>query len=133
MAETQRTQAGSVLAEVSSAMVKLHKEQFGRGPTHARADFAGRDALVCTLENALLPGERAMVELGEAQKVRESRTFLQAATADLFTGAVEDILGRKVRAFSSAVDPEAGVVFEVFAFQPREDGQSDGAGPVASA
>jgi uncharacterized protein YbcI len=133
MAETQRTQTGSFLAEVSSAMVKLHKEQFGRGPTHARADFAGRDALVCTLENALLPAERAMVELGESQKVRESRTSMQAATADLFTGAVEDILGRKVRAFSSAIDPAAGVVFEVFAFQPREDVQSDGAGPAASA
>ena len=132
MAEPQ-TQQGSALAAASSAMVRLHKEQFGRGPTHARADFAGRDVLVCTLENALLPAERAMVELGEAQKVRESRTFLQAATADLFIGAVEDILGRKVRAFSSAIDPEAGVVFEVFAFQPREDGQSDGAGPVASA
>ena len=133
MAETQRTQAGGALAEVSSAMVRLHKEQFGRGPTHARADFAGRDALVCTLENALLPAERAMVELGESQKVRESRTSMQAATADLFTGAVEDILGRKVRAFSSAIDPAAGVVFEVFAFHPREEGQSDGAGPAASA
>lgn len=133
MAETQRTQAGSSLAEVSSAMVRLHKEQFGRGPTHARADFAGRDALVCTLENALLPAERAMVGLGEAQKVRESRAFMQAATADLFTGVVEDILGRKVRAFSSAIDPEAGVVFEVFAFHPPEEGQTDGAGPAASA
>jgi uncharacterized protein YbcI len=133
MAESQTAQTGGALAAVSSAIVKLHKEQFGRGPTHARADFAGRDTLVCTLENALLPGERAIVELGEAQKVRESRTFLQAATAHLFTGAVEGILGRKVRAFSSAIDPEAGVVFEVFAFQPLEGGQSDGAGPAAGA
>jgi uncharacterized protein YbcI len=120
MAEPQ-TQQGSALAAVSNAMVRLHKEQFGRGPTHSRADYAGRDGLVCTLENALLPAERAMVELGEAQKVRESRTFLQAATADLFTTAVEDILGRKVRAFSSAIDPDAGVVFEVFAFEPPDD------------
>jgi uncharacterized protein YbcI len=132
MAETQPPSVGNALAAVSSALVKLHKEQFGRGPTHARTEYAG-DTLVCTLENALLPGERAMVELGEHQKVRESRTFLQAATANLFIGAVEDILGRKVRGFSSAIDPAAGIVFEVFALYPRDGGQRDGAGPVANA
>jgi uncharacterized protein YbcI len=126
MSETRTRQDTAMLAAVSSAMVKLHKEQFGRGPTHARSDFAGRDVLVCTLENALLPGERAMVEMGEDQRVRESRTFLQAATATLFTGAVEDIVERKVRAFSSAIDPHAGVVFEIFALQPQEDASTDG-------
>jgi len=133
MVESQSARTASALAAVSSAMVKLHKEQFGRGPTHARTDYAGRDALVCTLENALLPAERVMVELGEAQKVRESRTFMQAATAELFTGAVEEILGRKVRAFASAIDPLAAVVFEVFALHPLESERSDGAGPVAGA
>jgi uncharacterized protein YbcI len=131
MAETQPTQAGNALAAVSSAMVKLHKEQFGRGPTHARTDYAG-DTLVCTLDNALLPAERAMVELGEDQKVRESRTFLQAATASLFIQSVEDILGRKVRAFSSAIDPAAGVVFEVFALQSERSAHTDGGPPAAS-
>ena len=131
MSETRATQGATALAAISTAMVKLHKEQFGRGPTHARTDFAGRDALVCTMENALLPAERAMVEMGEAQRVRESRTFLQAATASLFTGAVEEILGRKVRAFSSAVDPMAGVVFEVFALHPANDAEEDGHRPVA--
>ena len=42
--------------------------------------------------------------LGEQQRLRESRTFMHAATATLFVGAVESILGRKVRAFASAVD-----------------------------
>ena len=54
----------------SREMVRLYKEQFGRGPTHARSDFAGRDTLVCTLENALLPAERAMVEAGATDRVR---------------------------------------------------------------
>jgi uncharacterized protein YbcI len=121
MSETPATDHPTTLAAVSSAMVRLHKEQFGRGPTHARSDFAGRDVLVCTLEDALLPGERALVEMGEEQRIRESRAFLQAATADLFIDAVEGIVGRKVRGFSSAVDPAVGLVFEVFAFEPNSD------------
>jgi uncharacterized protein YbcI len=131
VSESRATQSASALAAVSAALVKLHKEQFGRGPTHARTDFAGRDVVVCTLEDALLPAERAMVELGETQQVRESRTFMQSATARLFISAVEEILGRDVRAFSSAIDPDAGVVFEVFALEPHDTPRTDGAGPAA--
>jgi uncharacterized protein YbcI len=131
MSETRGSQAGQTLAAVSNTIVKLHKEQFGRGPTHARSDFAGRDTLVCTLENALLPAERAMVEAGATDRVREARTSLQAATEQLFIRAIEDIVGRKVRAFASAIDPPAGVVFEVFIFHSEEDTRSDGRRPIA--
>jgi uncharacterized protein YbcI len=130
MSETHAAQVGRTLAAVSNAIVKLHKEQFGRGPTHARTDFAGRDTLVCTLEDALLPAEKAMVESGRTDRVRESRTDLQAATADLFIRSIEDILDRKVRAFASAIDPEAGVVFEVFSLRSEEGSRTDGRGPV---
>jgi uncharacterized protein YbcI len=98
--------------------VALHKEQFGRGPTAARTNFAGADALLCVLEDALLPAERALVAMNEHQRVRESRMFLQVATADRFIETVEALVGRKVRAFSSATDPEQGVVMEIFVFEP---------------
>ena len=61
----QERSAGNAMQAVSNTMVKLHKEQFGRGPTNARSYFAGPDTLVCTLEDALLPAERAMVSMGE--------------------------------------------------------------------
>jgi uncharacterized protein YbcI len=115
MSEGPRGQGA--LAAVSRALVKLHKEQFGRGPTNARTDFAGPDTLVCTLEDALLPAERAMVSMGEQQRVRESRLFLQVATRDSFVDAVEEILERKVRAFTSAIDPDAEIVWEIFTFE----------------
>lgn len=120
MAESPPQQR-TMLSAVSNAVVKLHKEQFGRGPTNSRADWAGRDVLVCTLENALLPAERALIQMGNDQGVRDSRTQLQAATAQLFIDVVEEQTGRKVRAFASALDPGAGVVFEVWAFEPPDD------------
>lgn len=66
-----------------------------------------------------------MVEMGEHQRVRESRMFLQVASQDQFIHAVEELVSRKVRAFSSALDPGAGVVFEVFSFEP-DDTHGDG-------
>jgi uncharacterized protein YbcI len=122
MSGTQTPTDGNVLQAVSNAMVKLHKEQFGRGPTNARSYFAGPDTLVCTLDDALLPAERKMVEMGEDQRVRESRMFLQVATEAEFTGVVEGLVDRKVRAFASATDPAPGVVFEIFSFHPEGAG-----------
>jgi uncharacterized protein YbcI len=117
-----QTGSASALMDVSNAMVRLHKEQFGRGPTHARANFAGPDALVCVLQEVLLPAELKLVALGERERVRESRIAFQAATAPEFIAAVEQIVHRKVRAFGSAVDPDADVVFENFFFEPRDPG-----------
>ena len=53
-----------VLNELCNEMVRIYKEIFGRGPTRTRADWAGRDALLCTLEDTLTPVERKMVEVG---------------------------------------------------------------------
>ena len=106
----------SMLA-VSNALVALHKEQFGRGPTKARSNFAGPDSLVCVLEDALLPAELKLVALGQQTSVRETRGAFQVATAAEFIEAVEQIVHRKVRAFASAVDPDANVVFENYQFE----------------
>ena len=108
MSGTKQPSEGDRLQAVSNAMVKLHKEQFGRGPTNARSYFAGPDTLVCTLEDALLPAESTMVNMGEHQRVRESRMFLQVASEEQFVGAVEQLVSRKVRAFASAIDPRPG-------------------------
>jgi uncharacterized protein YbcI len=115
----------SMMATVAKALVALHKEQFGRGPTRARAHFAGPDTLVCVLEDALLPAERKLVALGNQATVREARGAFQAATADEFIAAVEGTVFRTVRAFASAVDPDANVVFENYSFEPVTTSATD--------
>jgi hypothetical protein len=71
-----------------------------------------------------------MVEMGEQQRVCESRMFLQVATADQFIAAVETLTGRTVHAFASASDPDPGVVMEIFTFEP--DHRRDGRPPAAT-
>jgi uncharacterized protein YbcI len=124
-------QRGGMLSAISSALVTLHKEQFGRGPKRARSNFAGADTLVCVLEDALLPAERMMVEMGDQGRVRESRGALQAATSDTFIDAIEAIVHRKVIAFASAIDADQGVVWELFNFEPGGP-QGDGVTPPRS-
>src|SRR3954453_22697802 len=102
----------SIRAEISREMVRLYKELFGRGPTRARTEFAGPDIVICTLENTFTLAERSLAELGEHQRLRDTRMYFQAATADKFREIAERQTGRRVRAFISGLDAEADVCTE---------------------
>ena len=115
---------------LSNALVALHKEQFGRGPTRARSDFAGSDVVVTVFYDALLPAEKALVEMGESMRVQESRLFFQEATRDRFIQTIERIVRRKIHSFHSTCDPRTGTVMEIAIFEPRES-DSNGSGTVA--
>jgi uncharacterized protein YbcI len=109
---------GLELQEVTNAMVRIYKEQFGRGPTKARTNYAGPDTLVSTLENSLTAAETKMLSLDEHQRVREIRLFFQHASERDFVDAVQQITGRKVRAFVSGTDTHRDVSSEVFYLEP---------------
>jgi uncharacterized protein YbcI len=109
----------SVLSEISKEMVRLYKEQFGRGPTKARTNFAGPDIVISTLEESFTPAEQKLADMGEHQRLRDTRLYFQHATEDEFREIIERVLGREVRAFNSAVDTEADVCVEVFHLKPQ--------------
>jgi len=126
----------SLHAEISRQMVRLYKDQFGRGPTKVRTDFAGPDVLLCTLEDSLTPAERSLAKMGEHQRLRDTRLYFQHATEEEFKGVVERVLGRKVRAFISGIDTAQDVSAELFYLEPQEgpdgaaqNGSSSGSQP----
>ena len=65
------------LMEISNTMVRLYHEMFGRGPANARSHWTGPDALTVILENTLTHAERDLVEMGEHQRLRDTRMFSQ--------------------------------------------------------
>jgi uncharacterized protein YbcI len=115
---TSRTE----LQELTHAMVRLYKDQFGRGPTKSRSDYAGPDVIVCTLEDSMTPVEANMARLGEHGRLRDMRMWFQHVTESQFTAAVEEITGRKVRAFVSGMDTTKDVSAEIFYLEAIEDG-----------
>ena len=122
-AEEART---SILMEVSNVMVRLYKDQFGRGPTKARTHWVGADAIACFLEDTLSPAERNLARMGQHQRLRDMRMFFQHATLREFCEPVERITGRKVRSFQSSIDTKVGgLSVETFIlYSEGEDGPS---------
>jgi uncharacterized protein YbcI len=106
--------ASRLLSDVSALCVRIYKNEFGRGPETARSYFAGPDAIVCVLEQTLTPVERSLADRGQHERLRDLRMFYQYATAGLFTEPVEQLTGRRVRAFLSSIDIQADVAAEMF-------------------
>lgn len=119
VAHTDVAEGQSVLLAVSNAMVKLYKEQFGRGPTKVRSHYAGPDTVMCVLENTFTPAEKNLQGMGEHQRLREMRMFFQYASAGEFTEAVKTATGRQVRSFISGIDTNTDIACEVFVLEPQ--------------
>jgi uncharacterized protein YbcI len=121
--EADGSRHDSIRAEISREMVRLYKELFGRGPTKARTEFAGPDIVICSLENTFTPAERSLAEMGEHQRLRDTRMYFQAATEDRFREIIERLTGRKVRAFISGLDAKVDICSELFYLEDarRED------------
>lgn len=116
---TSEHTSGIVLLEVSNAMVRIYKDQFGRGPTKARTYWASPDILISVLEDTLTLPERNLAMMGEHERLRESRIFIQYAALRQFCEPVEHITGRRIRAFVSGIDTHVdGLSIETFMLHP---------------
>ena len=124
----------SELAALSNAMVRIYKDRFGRGATKTKTSYADADTIISTLEDSLTSVERSMRDLGEPLRVEENRLFFQRASQAEFVGVVEQITGRKVRAFVSGHDVHEDVASEVFYLVPRSESQPRNlaAGPAST-
>jgi uncharacterized protein YbcI len=112
-AQPSQPVSGETLSEITSSIVGLYREHFGRGPTAAKT-YALDDVIVCVLRNGLTVIERTLFNGGKADTVRTMRAAFQDAVADRFTGAIEELTGAKVLAFMSQAHVDPDLAIEVF-------------------
>jgi uncharacterized protein YbcI len=110
---TPQRVSGETLSEITSSIVSLYREHFGRGPTAAKT-YALDDLIVCVLRNGLTVIERTLFNGGKADTVRTMRAAFQDAVADRFTDSIEELTGRKVIAFLSQAHVDPDLAIEVF-------------------
>ena len=106
-----------MLAEVTNAIVSLHRQPYGKGPTRSKS-FLLDDVLVCVMRDVLTTVERTLVEAGEHTKVRDTRFAFQNAMRGRFVEAVERIVGRKVLGVTSQVLVTQDIAVEMFLLEP---------------
>jgi uncharacterized protein YbcI len=110
---------GPLLAEITNAVVGLHRTHYGKGPTRSKS-YMMDDVIVCVMRDVFTTVERTLIEAGEHDRVRDTRLAFQDAMRDVFTGAIEEITGRRVLGFTSQVLVQQGLAIDVFLMAPGE-------------
>jgi uncharacterized protein YbcI len=111
---------GPVLAEVTNAVVRLHRTHYGKGPTRSKS-YLLDDVLICVMGDVFTTVERTLVEAGEGDEVRETRLAFQDAMRERFAEAIERIMERRVVGFTSQVLLDQDVAIEMFLLEPVSD------------
>jgi uncharacterized protein YbcI len=116
----ERSSRGVLLTSISNALVGLHKEYYGKGPTKSKT-FLVDDTVLCVLRGGFTPVERTLIDSGEEEAVREIRHAFQQVMRTRFTQVIESTLDRKVVAYLSQVHIDPDVSVEVFILEQGVD------------
>ena len=123
--ETDRAQdrsGGRLLAAISTSIVGILREHYGRGPMKAKT-YALDDIIVVVMRGSGFTAlEQTIMDSGEPQRVVELREEFQRMMAARYKLTIEELTGRKVVAFLSQAHVEPDITLEIFFIDRPLDG-----------
>jgi uncharacterized protein YbcI len=107
-------------AAISNAVVRIHTEHQGRGPTRAKT-YLFDDVVLTVMEESASAVERTLADAGDEELIQSVRSRIQGAIADELKAAVQEVTGRRVRAVVSGSQIELDINCDVFLLEPERD------------
>ncbi len=105
---------GKLLAEISTSIVAILRERYGRGPMKAKT-YALDDIIVVVLRGSgFTPLEQTHMDSGQPGRVIAMREEFQEMMAERYKDTIEKLTGRNVVAFLSQAHVEPDITIEMF-------------------
>ena len=105
---------GQLLAAISTNIVAMLREHYGRGPTNAKTYVVDDIIVVVMRGSGFSPLEQTIMDSGEPELVIAMREDFQRVMARRFRQMIEDLTGRNVVAFVSRVHVEPDITMQSF-------------------
>ncbi len=109
---------GHLLSAISTSIVGILREHYGRGPMKAKT-YALDDIMRGSGFTAL---EQTIMDSGEPNRVIAMREDFQRVMAERYKQTIEELTGRKVLAFLSQAHVEPDITMEIFFVDRPLDG-----------
>jgi uncharacterized protein YbcI len=119
--QEQALSGGRLLSAISTRIVALLRENYGRGPMRAKT-YVLDDLVVCVLRDGFIPIEETMMQSGKQDQVLEMRRDFQKMMGLRYKEVVEELTGRKVTAFLSQAHIEPDITLEIFLLESPLEG-----------
>jgi uncharacterized protein YbcI len=105
---------GQLLAAISTSIVAILREHYGRGPMKAKT-YALDDIIVVVMRGSGFTAlEQTIVDAGEPERVVAMREDFQAVMAGRYEQTIEKLTGAKVVAFLSQAHVDPDITMEIF-------------------
>lgn len=105
---------GQLLAAISTSIVAILREHYGRGPIKAKT-YALDDLIVVVMRGSGFTAlEKTIMESGEPNRVVEMRHDFQRMMSKRFTDTIEALTHRNVVAFLSQAHVDPDITVEIF-------------------
>jgi uncharacterized protein YbcI len=105
---------GQLLAAISTKIVAILRDHYGRGPMKAKT-YALDDVIVVVMRGSgFTPLEKTIMESGQPERVVSMRHEFQNIMTQRFTETIEELTGRKVLAFLSQAHVQPDITMEIF-------------------
>ena len=105
---------GQLLAAISTHVVAILREHYGRGPMMAKT-YALDDIIIVVMRGSgFTPLEKTIMDSGEPDRVIAMREDFQRVMAGRYSETIEKLTGRKVVAFLSQAHVEPDITMEIF-------------------
>jgi uncharacterized protein YbcI len=118
----RRSQAGQLLTAISTTIVGILRQHYGRGPMKAKT-YALDDIVVVVMRGSgFTPLEKTIMDSGNPDRVVEMRHDFQRVMAARYSQVIEELTGRKVVAFLSQAHVDPDITMEIFFVDRPLDG-----------
>jgi uncharacterized protein YbcI len=117
---------GHLLTAISTSIVGIVREHYGRGPMKAKTYVLDDIIVVVMRGSGFTALEQTIMDSGEPDRVIAMREDFQRVMAEKYRRTIEELTGRHVLAFLSQAHVEPDITMEIFFV----DGPLEGFGAV---
>jgi uncharacterized protein YbcI len=117
---------GELLSAISTSIVGMLREFYGRGPMKAKTYVLDDIIVVVMRGSGFTALEQTIMDSGEPDRVIAMREEFQRVMATRYKETIEELTGREVVAFLSQAHVEPDITMEIFFV----DGPLDGFGAL---
>jgi uncharacterized protein YbcI len=112
--EAPRLTGGNLLAAISTSIVGILREHYGRGPMRAKT-YALDDIIVVVMRGSgFTPLEQTIMDSGRPDRVVAMREDFQSVMGDRYKRTIKELTGRNVTAFISQAHVDPDITVEMF-------------------
>ena len=105
---------GHLLAAISTRIVAILREHYGRGPMKAKTYVLDDIIVVVMRGSGFTPLEQTIMDSGDPSRVIAMRENFQSVMAARYRETIEELTGRKVLAFLSQAHVDPDITMEIF-------------------